>query len=60
MEKIKYVCSCRKVTFDDLENAVNQGCSTVEEVVEKTKASTVCGRCAKDVKEISDHFIKRK
>lgn len=58
MENKKYVCFCKKVTFGDIENAVKEGASTVNEVVLKTKASTACGRCSKNVKEIAEHLIK--
>ena len=58
MEKVKYVCNCRKVTFSDLESAVLEGASTVDEIIDKTKASTACGRCAKDVKEIAEHLLE--
>lgn len=59
MDGTKYVCKCRKVTFDDLENTVNEGASTVTEVLEKTKASSVCGRCKKEATEIAEHLIKK-
>lgn len=39
------ICSCLQIKHSQLTTACQQGCGTVEELAEKTGASTVCGSC---------------
>ncbi|MDF3821004.1 (2Fe-2S)-binding protein [Leptospira sp. 96542] len=48
----KRVCLCRLVTEADLVRAIHDGAETMEEIREKTRASTGCGTCAKQVYNI--------
>ncbi|MCZ8343794.1 MAG: (2Fe-2S)-binding protein [Leptospira sp.] len=48
----KRVCLCRMVTEEDLVRAIHEGAQTVEEIREKTRASTGCGTCSAQVYHI--------
>jgi len=39
------VCNCRGITRGALSEACRQGCRTIDELAQKTGASTVCGSC---------------
>jgi len=39
------VCNCMGVTRGQCSKAINSGCTTVESIMKKTSASTVCGSC---------------
>ncbi|CAI9402225.1 FAD-dependent oxidoreductase [Aestuariimicrobium sp. T2.26MG-19.2B] len=46
------VCRCNSVTKARIVRAVNEGCTTVDEVSRTTRASTGCGDCARLVGDI--------
>jgi NAD(P)H-nitrite reductase large subunit len=46
------VCHCFGVTKKQIEEAIDAGASTVEEVGEKTQAGTGCGGCIPQIEEI--------
>lgn len=48
----KRVCLCRMVTEDDLVRAIREGAHTMDEIREKTRASTGCGTCSMQVYHI--------
>ena len=53
MEKLnKYVCNCRKVSFEKLEDSIENGADSFEKVVEETKATKGCGRCISYMEDI--------
>lgn len=54
----KLICYCKKVNYEDLEQAVANGAKTFEEVQEVTKIAKGCGRCKKQAEEIVAHIIK--
>ncbi|MEG2362462.1 MAG: (2Fe-2S)-binding protein [Terrisporobacter sp.] len=61
MEKFnKNVCSCRSVSFEKIEEAINNGASTLEEVVQETKATKGCGRCKSFVADIVKNKVENK
>jgi bacterioferritin-associated ferredoxin len=47
-----YVCVCKAVTDRDIKRAVNEGASTVAEVMECTGAGTSCGTCIAEIAEV--------
>ena len=61
MENInKNVCRCRSVSFEAIEEAINNGADTMEEVVDETKATKGCGRCKSYVADIVKNKIENK
>nr|WP_281277630.1 (2Fe-2S)-binding protein [Leptospira idonii] len=48
----KRVCLCKMVTEKELVDAIREGAHTIEELREKTRASTGCGTCAVQVYHI--------
>lgn len=48
------VCKCRKVTEEEIVNAIKNGATTVEAVGEATKAGTGCGGCKPKIQELID------
>ena len=56
----KVVCDCLNITNGMIRDAVYDGASTLEEVQEKTGASTVCGACLDNVKRLVDFFVEER
>lgn len=56
----KAICRCKKVFFEDIEAAIDNGASTFEEIKEHTKVSTGCRRCTQQAQEISEHLLSKK
>ena len=56
MDFDKVVCSCLGITVGMIKDAVDSGASTLEEVQNKTGASTICGACTDDVQRYVDYF----
>lgn len=49
-----YVCMCEAVTDHDIRKAVEDGASSVAEVMACTRAGTRCGACRHEIAEIVD------
>lgn len=45
MDTSKKVCGCFNVTIQDLINAKEKGCNSVEKIIKETGTGTACGRC---------------
>jgi NAD(P)H-nitrite reductase large subunit len=60
MKLDKIVCDCLGVTNGMIKDAVDAGASTLEEVQEKTGASTVCGACLENVQRLVDFFVEER
>jgi len=45
MDKGKRVCGCFNVTIQDLIDAKDKGCNSVESIINETKVGKACGRC---------------
>lgn len=58
MSKEKYICSCCKVTEDDIRKAVKKGASSPKEVRQETKAAEKCGHCKSKVKEVTKKYLE--
>lgn len=53
MEKFnKNVCHCRSVSFEKIEDAINNGADTLEKVAKETNATKGCGRCKSHIEDI--------
>ncbi|MCP4323965.1 MAG: nitrite reductase large subunit [Psychromonas sp.] len=48
------ICSCFGVTKADIKQAVSNGCSSISELKQQTKASTGCGGCSALAKQVLD------
>jgi assimilatory nitrate reductase catalytic subunit len=46
------VCSCLSVGINDIARALENGCSTVEDIGKSLKAGTNCGSCRAEIREI--------
>lgn len=55
MEKTDIVCTCLELTVQDIEDAIQQGATTLEDVMETTQAGTICGACIPDLEEIIEN-----
>ena len=56
----KIVCNCMQVTNGMIKEAVENGATTLEEILEATGAGTVCGACLADVERLVEHFVSEK
>lgn len=56
----KVVCHCMNITNGMIKEAVENGAKTLEDIQEKTGASTVCGACLEDVQRLVDYFVKER
>ncbi|MCM2322919.1 MAG: (2Fe-2S)-binding protein [Oligoflexia bacterium] len=48
----RLVCFCHCVSYRQLVEAIRQGATTLQNLREKTRASTGCGGCTWEVEEI--------
>ncbi|MGC9366681.1 MAG: iron-sulfur cluster assembly scaffold protein [bacterium] len=58
-QKSKLICECQQVTEEDIEEAVLEGARTFQQLQEKTKISTGCGKCEPEAKEILKKYINK-
>lgn len=42
---LKVVCTCNKVSVEDVLKAIKNGADTIEKIGDATKAGITCGRC---------------
>ena len=57
MDMDKIVCNCYSITNGGIKEAVDNGATTLDEVMEVTGAGTICGACIDDVKRLVDQFV---
>lgn len=60
MMRPKKVCLCKSVTEEQLVSAIENGCDTMEKLVETTRASTNCGTCSGSVLAIFHREMDKK
>ena len=60
MDMDKIVCNCYSITNGGIKEAVDNGATTLDEVMEATGAGTICGACIDDVKRLVDQFVAEK
>lgn len=60
MDKDKIICSCFNVSCEDIENAINEGASSLEEVQDALSCGSGCGCCDDEVKELCDQLLTNK
>lgn len=60
INKDKVICSCNNVTYQDIVEAINNGASSVEDVIKETSATTSCGMCENEVVSIVNSLLKSK
>ncbi len=52
------ICHCMNVSVSDIKDAIDNGATNIEEVKEATSASTACGVCTSNLKEVVDDLLK--
>ncbi len=57
MNKDLIVCACKQVVLGDLIDSIKAGAKTVEEVISKTGATTVCSGCRSKVTAITENLL---
>jgi bacterioferritin-associated ferredoxin len=57
MDNDKVVCKCKKVSVQNLKDAIDNGAKSFEEVQEATKVGTGCGMCKDSVKVLVDELL---
>ena len=57
MDMDKIVCNCYSITNGGIKEAVDNGATTLDEVMEVTGAGTICGACVDDVKRLVEQFV---
>jgi len=58
-EQARIICKCMNVTDHEIEEAVLDGARTFLELQERTKMSTVCGKCKDDADTLLRVYIKK-
>jgi FeS cluster assembly scaffold protein NifU len=61
--EMEYVCKCKKITREQIEDAIKQGAYTVEMIAEATGATTgECGgvRCKPMIQDILNQYLPKK
>jgi len=57
MNNKKVICSCFKVTVQDLKDAIENGAKSFKEVKAVTKVSTSCKKCKEKAKSIVKELL---
>ncbi|MDO4483180.1 MAG: (2Fe-2S)-binding protein [Clostridia bacterium] len=60
MNTQKLICTCNEVKYQDVIDAVNDGCTTVEEVQERTHCGYGCGRCKAFLRSYVEELLEEK
>jgi bacterioferritin-associated ferredoxin len=60
MMRPKKVCLCKSVTEEQLVSAIENGCDTMQKLIETTHASTNCGTCSGSVLAIFHREMDKK
>lgn len=58
-EEARIICKCMNVTDHEVEEAVLEGARTLLELQEKTKMSTVCGKCKDEAEALLKVYLKK-
>ena len=53
----KIVCSCYNITNGMIKDAVEAGATTLDQVMDATKAGTACAVCLEDFQHVIDEFV---
>ena len=56
-DKNDTICYCMDVTYGDIQQAIEAGATTLEDVMNATDAGITCGYCIEDLEEILDALI---
>jgi len=59
MNNKKVICSCFKVTIQDLKDAIENGAESFKEVKAATKVSTSCKKCKDNAKSIVKELLAK-
>ena len=54
-----YICLCRAVTDQQIQQAVDEGVRSMEELQEQLEVSTCCGICAEDANACLQEHMER-
>ncbi|XMB86364.1 (2Fe-2S)-binding protein [Mycoplasmatota bacterium WC44] len=46
------ICVCKNVSKEEIKEAINNGAKTIDEIANKTGATTGCGLCEPIIKDI--------
>ncbi len=58
-ETVKVICQCMNVTDHEIEDQVLEGARSFADLQERTKCSTVCGKCQDEVTQLVGVYIDR-
>ncbi len=58
-EQARVICKCMNVTDHEIEDAVLEGARTFLELQERTKMSTVCGKCKDEAETLLRVYVKK-
>ena len=53
----KSICTCARVTYADMAEAVEKGAKTVADIREKTRATAFCGSCTERVENFLNQLL---
>lgn len=56
MKEDKKICRCRSVYYSEIEKSIKEGVIKIEDIMDKTGASTCCGGCFSNLKKILLNF----
>ncbi|MCX5759355.1 MAG: iron-sulfur cluster assembly scaffold protein [Candidatus Hydrogenedentes bacterium] len=58
-QQARVVCKCMNVTDHEIEDAVLEGARTFLELQERTKMSTVCGKCKDEAQQLLRDYVQK-
>ena len=60
MKSEKIVCNCMGVTIGMIQDAIESGAGSLDEVQAITQAGTVCGACLEDLERVVEALLNEK
>lgn len=60
MDRERVVCPCLDISIGDIEKAVQNGASSLEDVQEQTEAGTVCEACVEELEDVIKVLLEEK
>lgn len=57
MNDNEIICPCLDLSVADIKEAISNGSTSVDEIIEATGAGSVCGVCIDEVKELAEKLL---
>lgn len=60
MNRKKLACNCKNITYGMIEDAIDAGASSYEDVEQKLRCGTGCGKCREFIEYLVKDILREK